>query len=200
MASLLNNPPLLSQNNMSMVPTNVGNNQFTTISQFKQVNPMSPPMITTTVVPTSSLYGQSYYYPPRMDNSLNSNYFEQKRTTQNLRYRILDKWFYQNELCYLLNYLKIENGRVKVIDNISEYKNSKSCTDNANDIEKKTDYIGEEILDINTMRKLLIKICEELYISWTELTKKESIVVHVVEKYLRKKLKKMIPNSAARSL
>lgn len=168
---------------------------------------LDPPVILSDRVlfPTLQTYPYPYvnqtirYMPvisPRMviptidiDSGINDNYLAQKQVTEWLLYRVLDKWIYNDEMCHILKYLKISGGNVSVIENANEYKSNKICTDSVEDVEKKADYLEANYLDMDTMRKLLMKIVSQLGYKWYDLLEKESLVVEVVGKYLRRKLK-----------
>ena len=126
------------------------------------------------------------------DTGLNTSYIAQKEMTEYLLYRILDKWLYTDEMCHLLKYLKINNGKVEYISNENEYISNKICNDSVDNIEKKSDFIQENILNLKEMRKLLQRIIEELNYKWYELPHKENLVVDVVERFLKKSLKEHI--------
>jgi len=158
------------------------------ISQIK-VTPYST-QITTANVFTPYVYPYVAYV--NVDTGLNSSYIVQKDVTEYLWYRILDKWFYSDELCHLLKYLKVDNGIVKIASNENEIKENKVCDDSIENIEKKTDFIQENLLTMSDMKKLLQRIISELDYKWYELTSKEKLVVEVVERHLRKMLQERV--------
>lgn len=170
---------------------------------LSQLSPMSPlsPISQIKVTPYSTQITTANIFAPMMnpyvayvnvDTGLNSSYIVQKDVTEYLWYRILDKWFYTDELCHLLKYLKIENGEVKFVSNEAESKNNKVCDDSVENIEKKTDFIQENLLSLHDMKKLLQRVISELDYKWYELTTKEKLVVEVVERHLRKMLSQRI--------
>jgi hypothetical protein len=124
-----------------------------------------------------------------IDSGLNDNYLAQKQVTEWLLFRMLDKWLYNDDMCHILKYLKVSGGKVSVIENANEYKSNKICSDSIEDVEKKADFLEANYLDMHTMRKLLMKLVTQLGYKWYDLLEKESLVVDVVGKYLRKKLK-----------
>jgi hypothetical protein len=124
-----------------------------------------------------------------IDSGLNDNYLAQKQVTEWLLLRMLDKWLYNDDMCHILKYLKVSGGKVSVIENANEYKSNKICSDSIEDVEKKADFLEANYLDMHTMRKLLMKLVTQLGYKWYDLLEKESLVVDVVGKYLRKKLK-----------
>ena len=53
----------------------------------------------------------------------------------------------------------------------------------------KSDWIEENILTESAMREILMRIMRELGLKWYELPHRESLVMEVVEKYIKKKLR-----------
>jgi hypothetical protein len=127
-----------------------------------------------------------------VDTGINDNYFAQKQTTEYLHLRILDKWLYRDEMCNLLKYFIIKDGKVSYVSSLEEAQKNKACSDSTKDIELKSDFIEKHLFDLNEMRKILLKIVTELNIKWYELTPRESLVVDVAERNLRKRIKKII--------
>lgn len=159
------------------------------------VSPVSQINVTpySTQITTANIFTPlAYNLSLDVDTGLNSSYIAQKDITEYLWYRVLDKWLYEEELCYLLKYLKIKNNVVSPISSENDYKDNKICDDSVEDIEKKTDYIQEHILTKKNMKKLLQRILNELNYKWYELTNKEHLVVEVVERYLKTQLKERV--------
>jgi Mg2+ and Co2+ transporter CorA len=175
---------LFSPNYLSPMDNYLSPMAYSPVSQIK-VTPYS------TQITTANVF-TPYPYNVRVDTGLNSSWIVQKDTAEWLWYRILDKWFYSDELCHLLKYLKITNGKVEPIASQSDYKNNKICSDSLEDVEKKTDYIEENMLGLKDMKKLLQRIIAELDYQWTDLIPKEKLVVEVVERHLRKQLQERI--------
>lgn len=167
------------------------------LSPLSPLSPISQVKVTpyATQVTTANVF-TPYVYNPHMyvniDTGLNSSYIVQKDVTEWLWYRILDKWFYSDELSHLLKYLKIENGTVKFVANEAEANQNKLNKNSVEDIEKKTDFIQENLLKLKDMKHLLQRIISELDYKWYELTEKERLVVDVVERHLRKLFKQQI--------
>lgn len=158
------------------------------------INDIKVTPYSTTVTSTNLLYPVFAPYNATIDfeTGLNDSYMIQKEATEWLRYRILDKWLYADEMCSVLKYLKVENGVAKPVSSKEAYKENKLCDDKVEDVEAKIKYIEDYILGISEMRKVLQRIINELGYKWTELTVRENIVVEATERYLRKKLKEKI--------
>lgn len=165
------------------------------LSPYSPLSPISQIKVTpySTQITTANVFAPYPYMAyVNVDTGLNSSYIVQKDVTEYLWYRILDKWFYTDELCHLLKYLKIEGNSVKFVSNDAEAKNNKVCDDSVENIEKKTDFIQENLLSLHDMKKLLQRVISELDYKWYELTSKEKLVVEVVERHLRKMLEQRI--------
>lgn len=172
-------------------------NVITPLTPYTTFNSPTGVSLYSPVVP----YGITYSTVPLFDvnTGLNESWLAQKDMTHDLLMRILDKWLYTDELCHVLKYLKIVNGKVQRISNSSEIKANKVCDDSNEDIEKKADYIEANLLTTNDMRHLLQRICDETGTKWFELRQKEDLVLNVVDRYLRKKLKNPVEKEVSRS-
>lgn len=173
------------------------NDFLSPISPISPLSPISQIKVTpyATQITTTNVFTPAYPYVAyvNVDTGLNSSYIVQKDITEYLWYRVLDKWFYSSELCHLLKYLKISsNGEVQFVSNDAEAKDNKVCNDNVENIEKKTDFIQENLLTMKDMKKLLQRVIEELDYKWYELTSKEKLIVEVVERHLRKVMEQRI--------
>lgn len=161
------------------------------------INPLSP-VSEVKITPYSTQITTTNFLTPYpgvtldFDTGLNSSYIAQKDITEYLWYRILDKWLYSEDMCYLLKYLKITNGVVSPISSSDDYKNNKICNDSVEDIEKKSDYIQDNILTKKEMKKLLQRMITELDYKWYQLPQKEYTVVDVVERFLKRQLSERV--------
>lgn len=155
---------------------------------------LDKPIITATTTLYPTVYTTPSIYKVDQNDDDNDNYFIQKQMTEYLHYRILDKWLYEDELCHLLKYLVIDGGKVKLIKSKSDYKENKVCDDKKENIEKKADFIEENLLTKEKMKKLLTKVIYDSGIKWYNLSlpKYEQVIVRAVDKYLRKKMTKML--------
>lgn len=126
-------------------------------------------------------------------SDLNTSYMAQREMTKYLYYRILDKWFYTDELCHLLKYFKIENDKIEMIKSEEEYKKVKVCDHNNKDIQMKVDFIQSNFFSLKDMKRILTRIVQELGINWYDLPQREYIVVDVVESKLKQKIRDALP-------
>lgn len=151
--------------------------------------------VLTPIVPTYLVdynkYDLTKYFD--YDTGMNDNYTTQKEMTKWLLKRILDKWLFKDELSHVLKYLKVTNdGEIKVVKNDEDRKNNKISEDSTKNIEKKADWIEENVFGMHEMRKLLKRLVEELNYKWYNLPKKESLIIEAVEKTIKKKLRSMM--------
>lgn len=129
-------------------------------------------------------------YDEDIDTGLNQGYLAQKQMVQEILHLTLDKWLYK-DMCYLLKYLKITDGKVDYISSLDEYKENKICEDSTSNVQLKADFIEENILDEEKMRKLLKKIINELGYKWYDLiSRRRAVVKDTIETYLKSHLKK----------
>lgn len=158
------------------------------------INKAIPPIVTATnTLYPVALATNTYYSAPiinDVDAEMDDNYFVQKQMTEYLQLRVLDKWLYDDSMCYLLKYLKVDGEKVSVVQATKE---NKVCDDNIEVVEKKIDYIEQHILTFSKMKALISKIIYKTGFKWYKLAtpQYEKIVVRTVEKYLRKKLQNL---------
>lgn len=151
-------------------------------------NPYSTTVYTTNIVNPWAVP----VFPVEIDTGMNDSYITQNQVIEYFQLRVLDKWLWKDDMCHLLKYLKITNGKVEFVSSENDYKGNKICNDTRETAEKKVDFIESHFLSKNDMRKILTQIIQELSIPWTSLTTNERLIVEVTEKYLKKKLRARI--------
>ena len=122
---------------------------------------------------------------------LNKDKSLHKVITKYFYYKILDKWLY-NELLPLLAYLKIDDGKVKLIDNLADYSIEKLAMDTDKNIEKKISYMEDILITRDMVKHVLKKIINKNHIKWYDLYKKEFEVKKVFKDYISDKLEDAI--------
>ena len=157
----------------------VTQNVFVNNDQLTLVTPIGP-----------ILYNAPPLYRVEIDTGLNDSYIVQRDVTLSIMYKVLDKWIY-SEFPNVLKYLIVDKSdNVRIIKNDEEKDNNKISNDSVDDLEKKSDYIGEKILTESVTKEILIRIMRELGLKWYELPHREQLLKDVFEKYIIKKLKK----------
>jgi hypothetical protein len=119
---------------------------------------------------------------------MDNNYYVQRDITRYLLYKTLDKWIF-NEFPSILKYLVVEKDTVRVVKNEAEKEKNEISKNSSKENEMKADWIEENILGEDEMKDILRRIMIELGIKFYELPHRESLVMDVVEKYLKKKLR-----------
>jgi hypothetical protein len=132
------------------------------------------------------------YVSAVVDSEHNDNRFTQKQMVKYLLYRILDKWMYTDEMNDLFKFIKVSGGNVTVVKSENEYKTNDISKDDDNIAQKKVDFIEKEYLSEEQMRKILIKIIDELNYKWYSLPRYEKTIVGAVHRYLKKQLREKI--------
>ena len=138
----------------------------------------------------------SPYAQYNVNTGLENNYLAQKQVTKYMLYRTLDKWL-PNELSKLLSYLKYDASS-KTVSPVSSIKNldsNKSVVETDASCTAKIDYIEAHILNMESMRRVLIRVIEETPYKYYELPQHENFMINVMKKYLKQKLLKLIPDS-----
>jgi hypothetical protein len=160
---------------------------MSTVSQSVIVN-NDPLTVVTPIGPV--LYNVPSRYIVDVDTGMNDNYIVQRDVTLSIMYKTLDKWIYE-DFPNVLKYLVVDkDGKVRPVKSESEKDNNKVSNDSERDLEKKSDYIGDNILTERTVREILMRIMRELGLRWYELPHREQLLKDVIEKYIKKKLKK----------
>jgi hypothetical protein len=125
-----------------------------------------------------------------IDTGMNDNYIVQRDVTRGIMYKTLDKWLY-DDFPNVLKYLVVEkDGNVRLVKSEQEKENNKVSSNTVSELEAKSDYIAENILTENSMREILMRIMRETGLKWYELPHREQLLKDVIEKYLKKKLRK----------
>ncbi|ARF10827.1 hypothetical protein Hokovirus_3_100 [Hokovirus HKV1] len=125
-----------------------------------------------------------YYNKP---NDLNQDPVMRKKIVKYFKNIMLDKWLY-NESRDILNYLKVNNGKVDFLSNLSEYNPRNVDKDSSVDTENKIKFIEKYVLSDNTLLRLLSRYVNESTVSWVNLPKNK----YYIRKLMEEKLYKMI--------
>ena len=180
-----------------LTPLTITQSPVSTITQ-SLLSPLSPSIITkydplTIVTPVGNplLYTRPGGYYLDIDTGIHDNTIVQRDVTKYLRYKTLDKWVY-TEFPHVLKYLIVEKDKVRVVKNETERENNKVSKDPVDVLSDKSEFIEEKILTEEAMREVLIRIMRETGIKWYDLPYREQLVMDVIEKYIKKKLKKMM--------
>lgn len=115
----------------------------------------------------------------------------QKTITKYYLYKILDKWLYK-ELKSLLAFIKIEDGKPKLIRSMSEYDEKSLDNDSLENIEAKIDYMEKILIDRKLVKHVLKKIVSENEIHWYHLNNNEDKIKKIFNSYLKSKLEEAI--------
>jgi hypothetical protein len=185
--------------NLSLTPTSLSiktevSPPFTTT--LNTLSPLSPLSTATTTLlnvnpnALSMLAVKPTVYVD-IDTGLNDSYVVQKDVTKYFMYKTLDKWIY-HDFPSVLKYLVYRDGKVSLIKKLADKENNEVSKDSEKALEAKVDFIEEEILNESRTREILIRIMRELGLKWFELPYREGLVKEVMERFLKKKLKKMV--------
>lgn len=106
-------------------------------------------------------------------------------------FKLLDKWMYENDkVKQVLKYLHVVDGKVKLIQSVEKVDDVKK---NPQDIiDKKVDYIENNVLSQDEVRMILTRFVESTHISWCDLPKCGFLVRDAISKTLKNKLKRLI--------
>lgn len=132
------------------------------------------PLLPTLVYP----YGQSI--PITFYENLNADPRIQKRIAKNLYYKVLDNWLY-DDLSDILNYFRVRDGRVELINTQAEYDPLSVEKEPIEQTEKKIDFIEKFFFTREMMRKLLQRYIRETGINWIDLPKHTYFIKQLVK-------------------
>ncbi len=126
------------------------------------------------------------------DSGIGDNPIVIHNITSKLRYKFLDKWLY-DDCEKILKLLKIRDGKVTVLSSQETEKNDIS-KDTNDDLMKKSDFIGYEILPLRKTAKILRAFAAKNNIKFYDIPYNESYVKRSIIKYVFKKLSKIGKN------
>ena len=134
----------------------------------------------------NTIPGKTYYY----DSGIGENPLARHEMNVDMRYKFLDKWLYEDQYQNILKMLKVDNGSVKVLSK-SASENNDISKDTEAELEKKSDFIGFEILTLNKNRKILDTMCVKNNLKYYDLPYNEKYVAKAQAKYVKGKLEEM---------
>ena len=146
------------------------------------ITPLSPQYTTLAIRPT-------VYFD--YDTGLNDSYVVQKDVTKYFQFKTLDKWLF-TEFPSVLKYLVATNNKVSLIKKLDDKDSNDVSKDSESALEAKANYIEENVLTEMAMRSVLIRIMRETGLKWFELPYTEGLIKEVIERYLKKKLQKLV--------
>ena len=185
--------------NLALTPTSLSvktvvsppfTTSLNTLSPFTPMSAVSTTLLNVNPNAISMLAVKPTVYVD-IDTGLNDSYVVQKDVTKYFMYKTLDKWIY-NDFPSVLKYLVYKDGKVSLIKKLADKENNEVSKDSEKALEAKADYIEEHILDESRTREILIRIMRELGLKWFERPYREGLVKEVMERFLKKKLKKMV--------
>jgi hypothetical protein len=158
----------------------------TTVYPVTTVVPVSPVITVAPLIPTIRV---------EYDSGLHDSWIVQKEANAYLWNRIMDYWIHKDEMESIRKFMVVKDGKVSLVKSEAEYENNDVTKDSKDIGEMKADFLEDEIdFSKEVLRRLIIKIIEELGMKWQYLTAKreELIVVGVAKRYLKKKIREMI--------
>lgn len=171
--------PILPISPLLPTPNVVFNNGRTILSNIPRVSVVGNVGVSTVYNPNNLFYYDSIGDNPLAIHKINTD----------LRYKFLDKWLHKDH-SDILKMLKVENGSIKVLSKSETEKNDIS-KDSEKDLEKKSDYIGNEILTLGKNKKILWALCQKNNIRYYDLPHNEHYVSKSQARYVRRKLGEM---------
>ena len=159
-----------------------------------------PAMVNPTTNPIPSVHSQPFV--PSVDltysrhllsmvENLNADPQIHKQLTKYFYYKVLDKWIY-DDLLSLLSMLTINDDTVSLVKKLDDVKTNTVLKNSQEEIDKKIDFLEDNILTKEMVQKILYKFVSDTNINWYDLTKYEGAVREVIGKTLKSKMRRMI--------
>lgn len=104
-------------------------------------------------------------------------------------FKTLDKWL-PDELSALLNYFSYKDGKVEIVKDLSQTKKENKDSDEV--IEKKIDYIQQNVFSKSDMKKLLKKFVQKHNTKFSYLPRNEDYLRHYVKKHLKSRIEGLV--------
>jgi hypothetical protein len=146
------------------------------------INRVSPYITTDINNPMRFVTG---YYP-----DLDKDPTVHKTLTKYYYYKFLDKWLY-NDLRALLAYVKIDSGKARLINSMSEYNVNSVTDDTADNLDLRVNLL-EKLISRDFVKSVLKKIVEKYNIHWYHLNKNEDVVIKRLNSAVKEFLEGMI--------
>jgi len=158
------------------------------ITQPAYLNPYLNSYKTT---PFISLNNNSRLITSGFYKDLNKDKNVQKTFSKYYFYKILEKWIYK-ELLPLLAFVDLTSGKPQLIKSLADFDIPKLAKNSEEDIQKKINYMENNIITKDMVRHVLKKICLENHINWYDLNKHEKKIKKIFYNYLLNKLTEAI--------
>lgn len=160
-------------------------------------NPILPVLPTINrypTVPIITTINPLVTFPLHPSLDLNRDSKLQQMMTKYFYYKTLDKWLKrEKDMLNILNYLKITDRGVELINNINDYKSNNTDKDTQNNIDKKVDYIEKNIFSKDDMHNILKKYVKETTTNWYDLEDKATFFIkEIIKNFIKNKLKEAI--------
>jgi hypothetical protein len=124
------------------------------------------------------------------DSGIGRNPLVQDEINNDMRYKFLDKFLYE-DFEDIVRRLKLTESGIKVVSK-SESQTNDISKDTVAILEKKSDFIGDEILTISKVGKIMRKILNGTSnLRYYDLPHNEYYVMKAFAKYIRSKLDEM---------
>lgn len=179
---------MLSSSISTFTPTNIilASDSPVPLIPSVLVQPSLPLVTTVTTQPVVA-------FPLHPSLDLNKSSELHKKVTSYFYYKTLDKWLRkEKDMLGILNYLKVTDRGVDVLDNMNEYKETNIDKDTQDTINKKIDYIEKNILDKTDIYMILKEYVKETHTNWFDLEKNSYFIKELIRKFLKRKLQTMI--------
>lgn len=161
--------------------------------------PFIPSLLTVPAIPTVPIITTtnplvSFPIHPSLDLNRDPNLHQMM--TKYFYYKTLDKWLKkEKDMLELLNYLKVTDKGIEVV----EPEKNNSQYDNQLVVDKKVDFIENNVLSKDDIYNILKKYVRETNTNWYDLEEKATYFIkEIIKKFIKKKFESALQRSNKR--
>lgn len=147
-------------------------------------------------IPMISTINPLISFPLHPSLDLNRDSKLHNMMTKYFYYKTLDKWLKkENDMLELLNYLKVTDKGIDVINKVEEYNSNTPSGENQQNIDKKIEFIEKNVLSKEDIYRILKKYVRETSTNWYDLEEKGTYFIkEIIKKLIKSKLVDAIMN------
>jgi hypothetical protein len=106
-------------------------------------------------------------------------------------FKTLGEWL-SDDMIELLSYFVEKDGKISLIKNVKDYKESSAEKDSEKITKKKIEYIKENVFKKSDMKHLLTKFVKQTKINWYDLPHQDSVVQKAIKRTIDKAIRDKI--------
>jgi len=169
----------------------------TTVTEYTPISSVSP----LGILPLGYLEDKKYTPTIRFsqDKPLTISFYENlnfdskihQRLTKFFYYKTLDKWLYK-DLHDILNYLKVKDGKVSIINSMKDYDALAVEKDTQKDADLKVKFIEDNVFTKHDMKRILQEYIAETGTNWVDLPKNSYFIKKLTKDKIMRHIKRLM--------